>query len=235
MAVPLVAALVVGGLVYWHYDKMIPGSNGKEISEVMGSSPLTATTKVPNVDVQSAGIKMDTIDANNAQIANYADAPKQVAVMPQTPSAAYADPVNADHYGVLNAEADYTKVLRDSAAWHSRHPATISLNRTNRGDPSKQLVSVVANTLSQGRAEQYSAAAVTTMTASVPVTTKGHGKQQPSYIKHPADLARAEKSAHHKTLKANTMPAMGVDNFSAHLSSNPHTQIKTGRIVKRFP
>jgi hypothetical protein len=234
MAVALLSAAVIGGLLYWHHNKL-PGSNGKEISEVMGSSPLTATTKVPNVDVQSEGIKPTNIDANKAQIANYADAPKQVAVMPQTPSAAYADPVNADHYGVLNAEADYTKVLRDSAAWHSRHPATVSLNRTNRGDPSKQMISMVANTLSQGRAEQYSAAAVTTMTASVPVVTKGHGKQQPSYVKHPSDLARAEKSAHHKTLKANTMAAVGVDRLSAHLSSNPHTQIKTGRVVKRTP
>lgn len=234
MAVPLVAALTIGGLVYWHWSKL-PGSDGKEISEVLGSSPLTSATKVPNVDVQSSGIQPTNIDANKAQIANYADAPKQTAVMPQTQSAAYADPVSADHYGVLNAEADYEKVLRDSAAWHSRHPATVSLNRTNRGDPSKQLISVVANTFSQGRAEQYSAAAVTTMTASVPVVTKGHGKQQPSYVKHPADLARAEKSAHHKTLKANTMAAVGVDRLSAHLSSNPHTQIKTGRVVKRTP
>lgn len=234
MAVALVSALVVGGLVYWHYNKL-PGTNGKEISEVLGSSPLTATTKVPNVDVQSEGIKMQTIDATKAQIANYAMAPQQVAVMPQTPSGAYADPVNSDHYGVLTAEDDYAKVLRDSTAWHSRHPATVAVTRANRGTPSKLHSSIMTNTLSQGRAEQYSAAAVTALTASVPVTTKGHGKQQPSFIKHPADLARAEKSAFHKTLKANTMAAVGVDRLSAHLSSNPHTQIKTGRVVKRIP
>jgi hypothetical protein len=231
MTAALIAGVTIGGLLYWHYNKL-PGTNGKEISEVLGSTPMTATTKVPNVDKQSEGVKPQTIDAVNAQIANYADAPKQTAVMPQTQSAAYADPVNSDHFGVLNAEADYAKVIKDSEAWHRRRPATISLTRANRGDPSKQLMPMIANVLSQGRAEQYAGVAVTTKTASIPVVTKGHGKQQPSYVKHPADLARAEKSAHHKTLKANTMPPVGMDRLSAHLSTNPHTQIKTGRIVR---
>jgi len=231
MAVAVVAGLVVGGLLYWHYDRL-PGTNGKEISEVMGSSPASATTKTPNVDTQSKGVQPQTIDATKAQIANYAMAPQQVSALSQTPSAAYADPVNSDHFGVLNAEADYAKVLKDSAAWHKKRPATISINRANTGEPSKQQSSIITNTLSQGRAEQYSGAAVTTMTASVPVVTKGHGKRQHHHVKHPADLARAEKSAFHKTLKANTMAAVGVDRLSAHLSSNPHTQIKTGRIVR---
>lgn len=232
MTAAIIAGLTVGGLFYWHYNKL-PGTNGKQISEVLGSTPMTATTKVPDVDKQSAGVKPQTVDAVKGQVANYADAPRQVSPLPQTASAAYADPVNSDHYGVLTAEDDYAKVIKDSEAWHRRHPASISLNRANRGDPSKLQMSVIANSLSQGRAEQYAAVAVPTLTASIPVVTKGHGKQQPSYIKHPADLARAEKSAFHKTLKANTMPPVGVDRLSAHLSTNPHTQIKTGRIVRR--
>lgn len=228
--------IVAGGAaaaVAYNYYKL-PAPSGMDVNETLGESSITQNRRVPDYDKQSAGVTPTPNPGLGAQVGpNPKGSPSAVTVIPPAQSPTYPGPASTDHFGIINAPADYEKIVKTSQSWLTRHPASTPVTK-GRGDPlglSKNALSL-ANFHAVGKGEQYSGAVVPAALASLPVTSNGHSKGIQHPTKHAADSSRAEKSQWLNTLRAGIYPAVGVHPDSAHTSTNPHTQIKIGKAVR---